>query len=102
MAETVVVTTEDLEPAVRLRAGFEEAGLRVELLTSGEGLADVVGEPVLLVLTGGLRERRARALVAQARERARLPVVGLVEETEPVNREVCRELGLAECFAKPV
>jgi DNA-binding NtrC family response regulator len=102
VAETVVVTTEDLEPAVRLRAGFEEAGLRVELLTSGEGLADVVGEPVLLVLTGGLRERRARALVAQARERGRLPVLGLVEETEPVNRETCRELGLAECFAKPV
>ena len=102
MAETVVVTTEDLEPAVRLRAGFEEAGLRVELLTSGEGLADVAGEPVLLVLTGGLRERRARALVAQARERGRLPVLGLVEETEAVNREACREMGLAECFAKPV
>ncbi len=102
MAETVVVTTEDLEPAVRLRAGFEEAGLRVELLTSGEGLADVAGEPVLLVLTGGLRERRARSLVAQARERGRLPVLGLVEETEPPNREVCREMGLAECFAKPV
>jgi DNA-binding NtrC family response regulator len=102
VAETVVVTTEDLEPAVRLRAGFEEAGLSVELLTSGEGLADVAGEPVLLVLTGGLRERRARSLVAQARERGRLPVLGLVEETEPVNREVCREMGLAECFAKPV
>jgi len=87
---------------VRLRAGFEEAGLRVELLTSGEGLADVAGEPVLLVLTGGLRERRARALVAQARERGRLPVLGLVEETEAVNREACREMGLAECFAKPV
>ncbi|HEX8274787.1 MAG TPA: sigma-54 dependent transcriptional regulator [Longimicrobiaceae bacterium] len=102
MAETVVVTTEDLEPAVRLRAGFEGEGFRVELLTSGEGLADVVGEPVLLVLTGGLRERRARALVGQARERGRVPVLGLVEETEPVNRETCRELGLAECFAKPV
>ncbi|HEX2188867.1 MAG TPA: sigma 54-interacting transcriptional regulator, partial [Longimicrobiaceae bacterium] len=102
MAETVVVTTEELEPAVRLRAAFEEEGFRVELLTSGEGLADVPGEPVLLVLTGGLRERRARALVAAARERGRVPVVGLTEETEVPNRDVCREMGITECFSKPV
>ncbi|HEX7241205.1 MAG TPA: sigma-54 dependent transcriptional regulator [Longimicrobiaceae bacterium] len=102
MAETVVVTTEDLEPAVRLRAAFEEAGLRAELLTAGEGLGDASGEPVLLVLTGGLRERRARSLVAAARERGRIPIVGLTEETEPADREVCRELGISECFSKPV
>ncbi|HEV2147961.1 MAG TPA: sigma-54 dependent transcriptional regulator [Longimicrobiaceae bacterium] len=102
MSETVVVTTEDLEPAVRLRAAYEELGLHVELLTSGEGLADVPGEPVLLVVTGGLRERRARSLVAQARERGRIPVIGLVEDTEPLNRDACRELGISECFSKPV
>jgi DNA-binding NtrC family response regulator len=102
VAETVVITTEDLEPAVRLRGAYQELGLRVELLTSGEGLADAPGEPVLLVLTGGLRERRARALVAQARERGRVPVIGLVEDTEPLNRDACRELGISECFPKPV
>jgi DNA-binding NtrC family response regulator len=102
LADVVLITTEDLEPAVRLRGAFEQAGLRVELLTAGESLADAVGEPILLVITGGLRERRARSLVQQARDRGRLPIVGLTEPTEPAGREVCRELGISDCFAKPI
>jgi DNA-binding NtrC family response regulator len=102
MANVVLITTDDLEPAVRLRGAFEAAGLRSELLATGETLPDAVGEPVLLVITGALRERRARTLLAQARERGRLPAVGLIEATEPHGREVCRELGLSECFPKPI
>ena len=102
MPEAVLITTEDLEPAVRLRAAFEEAGVRTELLASGESLADAVGEPVLLVITGGLRERRARSLIRQAHDRGRLPVIGLTEPTEPAGRQGCREMGLHECFPKPV
>ena len=102
MAEVVLITTDDLEPAVRLRAAFEDAGFRVELLAPGETLADAVGEPVLVVITGHLRERRARGIVAAARERGRLPMIGLTEPTEATGRVVCRELGLHECFAKPV
>ncbi|HEX8831230.1 MAG TPA: sigma 54-interacting transcriptional regulator, partial [Longimicrobium sp.] len=102
MADAVLITTEDLEPAVRLRAAFEEAGMRTELLASGESLADAVGEPVLLVITGGLRERRARSLIRQAHDRGRVPVIGLTEPTEPTGRQVCREIGLNDCFPKPV
>ena len=102
MAEAVLITTDDLEPAVRLRAAFEAQGLRVELLAPGETLADALTEPVLAVLTGGLRERRARAIVQAARQRGRVPVIGLVEPTEPGGREICRELGVSECFAKPI
>jgi DNA-binding NtrC family response regulator len=102
LAEAVLITTDDLEPAVRLRAAFEANGLRVELLAPGEGLADALAEPLLVVITGGLRERRARALIAAARERGRLPVVGLTEPTEPSGREICRQLGLSECFPKPI
>ncbi|HEV2130134.1 MAG TPA: sigma 54-interacting transcriptional regulator, partial [Longimicrobiaceae bacterium] len=102
MADIVVITTDDLEPAVRLRSGFQETGLAVELLTAGETLADVPGEPVLAVLTGGLRERRARTLIAAARQRGTLPVIGLIEPTEVPSRERCRQLGISECFAKPV
>ncbi|HEX2203562.1 MAG TPA: sigma-54 dependent transcriptional regulator [Longimicrobium sp.] len=97
-----MITTDDLEPAVRLRGAFEEDGMRVELLAAGETFADALGEPILLVVTGGLRERRARSLVAAARERGRVPVIGLTEATEPSGREVCRELGLSECFPKPI
>ena len=102
MSETVVVTTDDLEPAVRLRGGFEDAGWRVELLTAGETLDDVHGEPVLVIVTGGLRERRARALIAAARRRGRIPVVGLAEPQERMDRQACRDLGLSDCFTKPV
>ncbi|HEX8395634.1 MAG TPA: sigma-54 dependent transcriptional regulator [Longimicrobium sp.] len=102
MAEAVLITTDDLEPAVRLRAAFEAQQLRVELLAPGESLSDALAEPVLVVITGGLRERRARALIASARERGRLPVIGLTEPTEPTGREICRQLGLSECFPKPI
>ena len=33
MADTVVITTQDLEPAVRLRDAFRDAGFGTELLT---------------------------------------------------------------------
>jgi DNA-binding NtrC family response regulator len=102
VSELVVITTDDLEPAVRLRGSFEEAGWRVELLTSGETLADVPGDPALLILTGALRDRRARSLVSAARRRGRLPVVGLTEPGEPAHRQACRDLGISECFEKPV
>jgi DNA-binding NtrC family response regulator len=102
MAETVVITTEDLEPAVRLRGAFQEAHFTVELLTANESLDDVPGDPVLLLLTGGLRERRAAALMNSARLRHRLPVIGLLEPTEQLSRERCRELGFADCIAKPI
>ncbi|MEX2570123.1 MAG: sigma-54 dependent transcriptional regulator [Gemmatimonadota bacterium] len=98
----VVITTDELEPAVRLRAGFADANLDVELLTAGETLEDVVGEPTLLILTGGLRDNRAKRLVAEASERGRLPVIGLLEPSESSNRQACRALGLWECFAKPI
>jgi DNA-binding NtrC family response regulator len=102
LAEAVLITSDDLEPAVRLRGAFEANGIKVELLAPGEGLADALAEPLLVVITGGLRERRARALVAAARERGRLPVIGLTEPTEPTGREICRQLGISECFPKPI
>jgi DNA-binding NtrC family response regulator len=102
LSDTVVVTTEDLEPAVRLRGAFEQAGLAVELLTAGETLRDVPGEPVLVILTGGLRETRARAMVADAHARGRLPVIGLLEPGATLDRDACREIGFAECLAKPI
>ena len=101
MSDTVVITTDDLEPAVRLRGGFEDAGLKVELLTSGEGLEEAAGEPVLLVLTGHIRERRAQQLIQSARREA-IPVLGLVEPTERLSRETCRQLGVSECLPKPI
>jgi len=102
MAEVVAITTDDLEPAVRLRARFTNMGYGVELLTAGENLDDIVGEPVLLVLTGGIRDSRGRQLITEARRRGRLPVIGLLEPTQAASRDDARALGLSECLVKPI
>jgi DNA-binding NtrC family response regulator len=102
MSDVVVITTDDLDPAVRLRARFSAAGYQVELLTAAEDLPDVRGNPVLLVLTGGLREPRARRLLAEAERRGKLPTLGLLEPTDPHTREECRSLGLSVCLTKPI
>jgi DNA-binding NtrC family response regulator len=102
MSDVVVITTDDLEPAVRLRGGFDAAGLGVELLTGGETLSDAAGEPVLVILTGAVRGRRATQLMEEARNRGRVPVIGLLEPGQVLSRESCRTLGLAECFVKPI
>ncbi|MFW6079888.1 MAG: sigma 54-interacting transcriptional regulator, partial [Gemmatimonadota bacterium] len=97
MAETVLITTHDLEPAVRLRDAFKDDGLRVELLTTDEHIGDV-DEPVLLVLTGGLRGKRARRLLREAAELEHFPVIGLADQ----DRSAGREPGLTERFVKPI
>jgi DNA-binding NtrC family response regulator len=99
--ETVVITTGDLESAVRLRGGFSAAGFDVELLTPTETFADVAGEPVLLILTAGVGDTRAARLIAEARRHGRLPVIGLLDSAELPQRDLCRSLGLSECFTRP-
>ncbi len=66
--ETVLVTTHNLPLAGELREGFRHAGYRVDLFTSGEDPAGSE-DPVLLVLTGGVR---TEAAVRQAGDAAAL------------------------------
>jgi DNA-binding NtrC family response regulator len=101
MAETVIVTTQDLEPAVRLRDAFREVGYDVELLTPGEHVADVT-DPVLLVLTGALKDKQAQRLMREAADRDHLPVIALLEPGTLADAEVKRQLGGAEAFTKPI
>jgi DNA-binding NtrC family response regulator len=98
MADTILITTHDLEPAVRLRDAFQKEGYRVELLTSTERISDVA-DPVLLILTGGLEEKRARRLIREAAATNRLPVLGLADS--PAEAATVRA-GLVDCFTKPV
>jgi len=101
MAETILITTHDLEPAVRLRDAFQREGYRIELLTTTESVTDVE-DPSLLILTGGLDERRARRLAREAASLDRVPVIGLADSPEQMTRETLQRLGLNECFLKPV
>src|SRR5919108_1152595 len=101
MAETVIVTTQDLEPAVRLRDAFRDEGYEVELLTPGEHVADVP-DAVLLVLTGALEEKQARRLIREAAERDDVPVMGLLEAGTLADAETKRRLSVTETFTKPI
>ncbi len=101
MPETVLVTTQDLEPAVHLRDAFQTAGYDVELLTAGERIGDV-GTPLLVVLTNALDDKQARRLSREAVERGNLPVIGLFPDAARATPELRRRLNLAEAFVKPV
>jgi DNA-binding NtrC family response regulator len=103
MPDRVLVTSADLEQAVRISAALDAAGFRSTLATP---LDDVLAElrsrpPDALVLTGGLHERSAAAELAVARDRS-ISTLGLVEPTEPDAPGLARALGLTAHLAKPV
>jgi DNA-binding NtrC family response regulator len=101
MAETILITTQDLEPAVRLRDAFRDAGYEVELLTPGERVADVEGA-ALLILTGALQDKQARRLSREAAELDDLPVIGLFDSAAAVTTDARRRFGLHDLLVKPV
>ena len=100
MAERVLITTQDLEPAVHLRDAFQEEGFTVELLTPGERITDVP-DPVLLVITGSLNEKQSRRLLREATELEDLPVIALVDGGVGAE-QAARQAGVAYAFARPI
>jgi DNA-binding NtrC family response regulator len=102
MSDIVLITTQDLEPAVRTREAFRAAGFTVELLTPGEHVADAPGTAVLIVLTGGLAEKQSRRLVREAQEHDRIPVVGLLEPGSLSVEDARRRFGVDDALVKPV
>jgi DNA-binding NtrC family response regulator len=101
MADTIIVTTQDLEPAVRLRDAFREKGYAVELLTPGEHIADVES-PSLLVITGPPGDKQSRRLVAEAAEHGRMPVIGLITQADGLPASVRERYGYSDAVPKPI
>jgi DNA-binding NtrC family response regulator len=101
MPDNVLITTHDLDPAVKLRDAFEAAGFEVELLTATEHISDVK-EPVLLIVTGSLEEKRVRRLLREAHERDRLPVIALVDTPVEAAPESRARYDVSEAFVKPI
>jgi DNA-binding NtrC family response regulator len=104
MADRVLITTDDLEQAVRVNAGLEAAGFNTALVSSFDDVRQAVRSreppPDCIILTGGLHETSAQHLLSAARERA-VSTLGLVEVTEPDPKGVARALGLTAWLAKP-
>src|SRR5881628_1714325 len=103
MPDRILITTDDLEHAVRINAGVEAAGFRTTLAhTLDEARQAVRREPPpdCLVVTGGLHETGAAQLLTQARDRS-ISTLGLVEQTEPDAKGLARRLGLTAYLTKP-
>src|SRR5690348_18422966 len=103
MPDRILVTTDDLEHAVRINAALEAAAFNTTLAhTLDESRQAIRREPPpdCIVVTGGLHEARAAQLLALARERE-ISTLGLVEQTEPDAKGVARRLGLTGYLEKP-
>src|SRR3989442_5050185 len=74
MADRVVITSVDLEHAVRSNAALESAGFETALATSVDQARQAIlrREPIpdCLVLTGGLHQPSAAQLLLLARDRS--------------------------------
>ena len=103
MADRVLITTDDLEQAVRSNAALEAAGADTAMVSSFDDVVKELRrrESDCVVLTGGLHESAATHLVSAARERS-ISTLGLVEETEPDAKALARDLGLTGFLVKPV
>ena len=103
MPDRIVVTTDDLEHAVRINAALEQAGFHTTMASSVDEVRQAIRRdpaPDCLVVTGGLHESGAAQLLTLARDRS-ISTLGLVEETEPDAKGLARRLGLTGYLEKP-
>src|SRR5256885_865444 len=110
MADRVLITTDDLEAAVRVNAALEQAGYDTAMVSSLDDVRSAVRsrdpktdyrEPDSIVLTGGLHESTAQRLLAAAHDHG-VSTLGLVEATDSDPNEIGRELGLTGWLVKPL
>ncbi len=109
MADRVLITTDDLEQAVRINAALEQARFDTAMVSSLDDVRAAVRsreqgagsrEPDAIVLTGGLHETTAQRLLAAAHEHA-VSTLGLVEATDDDPTRIGTELGLTAWLVKP-
>ncbi|HMH84006.1 MAG TPA: sigma-54 dependent transcriptional regulator [Gemmatimonadales bacterium] len=103
MADRILVTTDDLEHAVRANAALEAAGFHTTLASSLDEARQAMRRdppPDCVVVTGGLHESGAAQLLTLARDRS-ISTLGLVEQTEPDAPGLARRLGLTGYLEKP-
>src|SRR2546427_13214401 len=109
MSDRVLITTDDLEQAVRVNAALEQAGFDTAMVSSLDDVRQAVRtpeqgagsrEPDAIVLTGGLHETTGQRLVAAAHEHG-VPTLGLVEATDEAAETVGHGLGLTDWLVEP-
>ena len=98
-----LITLTDVEPAVRLNALLEEAGVETEVVSPLDDLRGTIrrGRPDVIVITGQLRDPLHLHLAREALWEG-TAVVGLADVMDPSLHEQLRAAGFTEVYAKPV
>jgi len=102
MADRILVTTDDLEQAVRVNAALEAAGFHTTLAHTLDEARQAMRRdppPDCVVVTGGLHEAGAAQLLTLARDHS-ISTLGLVEATETDAKGLARRLGLTGFLSK--
>ena len=102
-AGVVAILMTDVEPAVRLNAALEAAGVATVTISP---MDDVRGDvrrarPEIVVFTGALRDAANMALVRQLLW-DNVAVIGFTDVSDPLLLERLRDIGYAETWPKPV
>ena len=98
----VLITLNDVEPAVRLTKMLEGGDVETEVVSPLDDVRGVLGrfKPDLLIVTGELRDPSNVALVNEQLWAGRT-VVGLSDSADPAAIARARGAGFSEVFPKP-
>ena len=99
----VLITLTDVEPAVRLNAALESAGIKTAMASPMDDLGATVRreQPDAIVITGNLLDAQTLALVRQQLWSG-AAVLGLADVGDPQLEARLRSVGFNEVLAKPV
>ncbi|AHG91492.1 sigma-54 factor interaction domain-containing protein [Gemmatirosa kalamazoonensis] len=102
-AYRAVLTLSDVEPAVRINALLEAAGLATEMVSPLDDIRAVLrrGHPDVVILTGALLDPHNLSLVRHLSWDG-VPAVGLTDVSDPQTTARLREAGYARLYPKPI
>src|SRR5207302_8182691 len=103
MADRILVTTDDLEHAVRINASLEATGFNTTLAHTLDEARQVIRRepaPDCIHVTGGLHESGATQLLGLARDRS-ISTPGLVAQTDPDAKALAPPLALTGYLSTP-
>jgi len=100
---TVLITLADVEPAVRLNALLEAAGITTSMVSAVDNLATEIRRmrPELIVLTGNIADPGVRQVVRDQLWEG-IAVIGLADVADPQLIERLRAIGFVDVYTKPV
>jgi len=100
---TALITLHDVEPAVRLNAELERAGVDTVIVSPLDDIRAEIkrAKADLIIVTGDLADA---ANVGLLREQlwAGVPVVGIADSDDPAQLDRLRAMGYVELYVKPI